>query len=228
MLERFKGIVLLESTGIHKSNVFSIRITDSKLNTAITDTDLRKFIQNGINTVISELMTINYGRKHFDRVLIFRPHNVYGPDMGWEHVIPQFVLRMRELCKSNKNSKIRFPIQGTGKETRAFVFIDDFIDGLMLVLEKGENMNIYHIGTMEEISIGQVTNEIGRYFEKKVTIVSGKRAKGSTPRRCPDITKLEKLGYKPKIPFKEGLKITAEWYDKNSNKIKKIQDGRYD
>ena len=57
MVERFKGIVLLESTGIHKSNVFSIRITDSKLNNAITDTELREFIQNGINTVIKELMT---------------------------------------------------------------------------------------------------------------------------------------------------------------------------
>ena len=56
MVERFKGIVLLESTGIHKSNLFSIRITDSKLNTAITDTELREFIQDGINTVIKELM----------------------------------------------------------------------------------------------------------------------------------------------------------------------------
>lgn len=56
MVERFKGVVLLESTGIHKSNLFSIRITDSKLNIAITDTELREFIQDGINTVIKELM----------------------------------------------------------------------------------------------------------------------------------------------------------------------------
>ena len=40
-----------------------------------------------------ELMVVNYGRTVFDRVLIFRPHNVYGPDMGWEHVLPQFVER---------------------------------------------------------------------------------------------------------------------------------------
>ncbi len=56
MVERFKGVVLLASTGIHKSNLFSIRITDSKLNIAITDTELREFIQDGINTVIKELM----------------------------------------------------------------------------------------------------------------------------------------------------------------------------
>ena len=50
----------------------------------------------GAGKIISEVMAINYGRKFFDRVLIFRPHNVYGPDMGFEHVIPQFALRMKK------------------------------------------------------------------------------------------------------------------------------------
>ncbi|MCH8003668.1 MAG: SDR family NAD(P)-dependent oxidoreductase [Nanoarchaeota archaeon] len=178
----------------------------------------------GGGKIISELMTINYGRKHFDRVIIFRPHNVYGPDMGWEHVIPQFVLRMKEICKNNKDKQIKFPIQGTGKETRAFVFIDDFVDGLMLVLEKGKHLGIYHIGTMEEISIEEVANDIGKYFGKEVTIVPGKAVSGSTKRRCPDIAKLKKLGYKPKVPFDKGLKITTKWYDENSDKIKKIRE----
>lgn len=64
----------------------------------------------GGGKIISELLVINYGRKYFDRTIIFRPHNVYGPDMGWEHVIPQFVLRMKELIKNNKDEKIKFQI----------------------------------------------------------------------------------------------------------------------
>ena len=177
----------------------------------------------GSGKIISELLAINYGRKYFDRVVIFRPHNVYGPDMGWEHVIPQFILKMKEICKANKGKKIKFPIQGTGKQTRAFCFINDFIDGLMLVLEKGKHMNIYNIGTMEEISIEKVAEEVGKCFNKKVEIVPEKPAAGSVLRRCPDIGKLKKLGYNPKIQFKEGLKITAAWYDKHSDKIKKIK-----
>ena len=177
----------------------------------------------GGGKIICELLAINYGRKYFDRAMIFRPHNIYGPDMGWEHVIPQFLLRMKKLCHENKDQKIKFPIQGTGKETRAFCFIDDFIDGLMLILEKGKHMNIYHIGTMEEISIEKVAEEVGRYFGRNVETVPEKPAEGSTLRRCPDIGKLKKLGYKPKISFKEGLKITAEWYCKNSGNIKKIK-----
>jgi nucleoside-diphosphate-sugar epimerase len=118
----------------------------------------------GGGKIISELMAINYGRKHFDKVIIFRPHNVYGPDMGWEHVIPQFVLRMKDLCEKESNQRLEFPIQGTGKESRAFVFIDDFIEGLVIAIEKGEHLGIYNIGTGEETTIENVAMMIGDYW----------------------------------------------------------------
>src|SRR5215218_821288 len=62
----------------------------------------------GGGKIISELMAINYGRRHFDRVLIFRPHNVYGPDMGFEHVIPQFVLRLKRAMAQCKTGAVPF------------------------------------------------------------------------------------------------------------------------
>lgn len=172
----------------------------------------------GGGKIISELMAINYGRKYFDRVAIFRPHNVYGPDMGWEHVMPQFIVKMKEICMKTNDKTIKFPIQGTGKETRAFVFIDDFIDGLMLVLKKGCHLGIYNIGTQDEISIGKVAVEVGKYFGRKVVIAAGTPAKGGTLRRCPDITKLRKMGYNPKVAFQKGLQITAKWYSENIHK----------
>ena len=168
--------------------------------------------------IVSEIMAINYGRKYFKRVVIFRPHNVYGPDMGWEHVIPQFVLKMQKICKETKDKKIRFPIQGTGKQTRAFVFIEDFIDGLILLMEKGEHLGIYHVGTSEEVTIEKVAIEIGKYFGREVEIVPGGPAKGGTPRRCPDISRMIALGYKPEYKFSDGLPIAARWYDENAEK----------
>ena len=218
--ENVKELILASSSEVYQT---AEKIpTDETASLVIPDTLNPRYSYGG-GKIISELLTINYGRKHFDRAVIFRPHNVYGPDMGWEHVIPQFVLRMKELAPKSKDQKIKFPVQGTGQETRAFCFIDDFIDGLMLVLEKGENLGTYHIGTTEEISIEKVAQEIGKYFEKEIEIVAGEEARGGTKRRCPDITKLKKLGYEPKISFEEGLKITAQWYDKNSDKVKKIQ-----
>lgn len=209
--EKVRELILASSSEVYQT---SPKIpADETVPLSIPD-PLNPRYSYGGGKIISELMTINYGRKYFDRAIIFRPHNVYGPDMGWEHVIPQFVLRMKDLSKDTQDT-IKFPIQGTGKETRAFVFIDDFINGLILVMKKGKHLGIYNIGTMEEISIEKVAIEVGKYFGKKVDIIPGKPMKGGTSRRCPDITKLKKFGYKPKIPFSKGLKITAKWYDKN-------------
>jgi len=150
-------------------------------------------------------------------VVIFRPHNVYGPEMGWEHVIPQFILRMKEACK-DPSDPVRFPIQGTGKQTRSFVFIEDFTDGLMLVINKGEHLGIYHIGTMDEVTIDTLAKKVGEYFGRPVAVMPSDEPLGGTPRRCPDIQKLSALGYHAKYSLEEGLRITAEWYDKNSHR----------
>ena len=80
----------------------------------------------GGGKLICELMAINYGRSYFDRITIFRPHNVYGPDMGWEHVLPQFVVRAVDQISKTPFGPVDFEIQGNGTQTRAFVHINDF------------------------------------------------------------------------------------------------------
>lgn len=162
--------------------------------------------------ITSELMAINFGRKYFDRVVIYRPHNVYGPDMGWEHVIPQFAMRLGELCIAEPKGNIHFPILGSGEETRSFCFIDDFVDGLMLLHEHGQHLGIYHIGTMEEVTIRDLAQRMAACLGREIVIVPGERPAGSTLRRCPDITKMRAVGYSPKISLNEGLSIATRWY----------------
>ena len=111
--------------------------------------------------------------------------------MGFEHVIPQFIIRMQELISKSTNSFIKFPIRGAGDSTRAFCYIDDFINGLMIMQNKGQHMNIYHIGTDKEVAIKDVATKIGKYFNKHIEVIPGKDAEGGTPRRCPDINKLK-------------------------------------
>jgi nucleoside-diphosphate-sugar epimerase len=165
--------------------------------------------------IISEMMAINYGRTRFSRVLIFRPHNVYGPDMGWEHVIPQFALRMQKLASNP--GVVHFPIQGAGTQTRSFVFIDDFIDGLMAMLRGGKHLNTYNIGTQEEVTIDDLARMVGDLFGKRIEVVPGPPAAGGTCRRCPDIAKIAALGYVPRVSLREGLAITVKWYRENAH-----------
>lgn len=169
----------------------------------------------GGGKIISELYLANFGKKYFNKAIIFRPHNVFGPEMGWEHVIPQFIMRMKDLTEQNK-TVIPFPIQGTGKETRAFIYIDDFVRGLDILIKHGEHLNIYNIGTSEEITIKKVAQEVAGYFEQKIKIIPGKIQKGGTSRRSPDISKIKKLGFAPKLNFEQGLQKTASWYNENA------------
>ncbi len=170
----------------------------------------------GGSKIISELLAINYGRKDFNRVMIFRPHNVYGPDMGWEHVLPQFILRAIRKIKEHPKGKVPFNILGDGRQTRAFIHIDDFIDGLMIMLDKGKHLGIYNIGNMEEIAIRDIAFKVVGHFGREAEILIGDLAPGETVRRCPDIKKIEALGFLPKINFDQGLESIANWYEKNS------------
>ncbi len=166
----------------------------------------------GGGKIISELMAVNYGRKHFERVVIFRPHNVYGPDMGWEHVIPQFAVRMRELAATQPRGVLRFPIQGTGRETRAFLFIDDAAEGILRVITSGQHLTVYNVGSPEEVSIERLVGEVARYFGREAQVVPGPLQPGSTLRRCPDVGRLAGLGFRAQTALADGLAATLDWY----------------
>jgi dTDP-glucose 4,6-dehydratase/UDP-glucose 4-epimerase len=138
--------------------------------------------------------------------------------MGWEHVLPQFIIRATEQISKHPSGTVPFKIQGDGSQTRAFIYIDDFTEGLLKVLESGEHLNIYNIGAQNEITIREVAEMTVKYFGREAEIICSKNeAAGGTNRRCPDISKLKSLGFKPKFSFQDGLKFTADWYAKNAH-----------
>ena len=103
---------------------------------------------------------------------------------------------------------------GTGKETRSFIFIDDFIEGFNLLLSRGKHLNIYNIGTSERISIKKLAYKIAKTLKRKIKVSSKiSAARGSPTHRCPNISKLKKLGFKKRYNLNLGLKKTADWYN---------------
>lgn len=164
----------------------------------------------GASKILGEVAFFSYAKaRNFKRFSIIRYHNIYGPRMGYEHVIPQFCERI--LKKENP-----FKIFG-GKQTRSFCYVDDAVDATKLVIESEKtNGKIIHIGRDDaEIKITELAEELFEIaqFHPKIKIET--EAEGTAQRRCPDITKLKKLGFKPKVGLKEGLKKTFEWYKKD-------------
>ena len=161
----------------------------------------------GGGKILTELYGVHYA-KYFKKLIIFRPHNVYGPNMGNEHVIPQLLIKANKI----KNSKKSLRILGNGNQTRSFIYISDFINSFDLILKKGKNKNIYNIGNEQEISIKNLVKKIKKTVDIKNKVINIDNHKGSPNRRCPDITKLVKLGYKMRIDLNKGLYLTNEWY----------------
>tara|TARA_Y100000590_G_C15614210_1_gene975074 strand:+ start:418 stop:1365 length:948 start_codon:yes stop_codon:yes gene_type:complete len=164
----------------------------------------------GGGKILTELMGIHYGKKYFKKLVIFRPHNVYGPDMGNEHVIPEFINRMKKITKKRK----KFLIRGSGNESRSFMYIDDFVNAFGLLIDKAKHLNIYNIGDTKEVKINYLAGLISKIMKKKIKIYKSKILEGSTKKRCPNINKIKKLGFLSKTNLDKGLTKTIKWYHK--------------
>jgi UDP-glucose 4-epimerase len=172
----------------------------------------------GGSKLAAELIAFNYGRTGFDRVVVFRPHNVYGPDMGFEHVIPELTVRAAAAVAAGPaQGPVRFPIKGDGRQTRAFIHVDDFTDGLFTVIDKGQHLNVYHIGNPDEVTVEALARMIFEEFGRVPAFEHEPAPAGETRRRCPDITKLRALGFAPHIPLSGGLPGVVEWYRANGD-----------
>ena len=166
----------------------------------------------GTGKILTEVMGINYGKKYFKKLIIFRPHNVYGPDMGDEHVVPELI---RKAIRSKKNHII---LKGSGKEIRSFIYIDDFIQAFNSLLIRGKHLEVYNIGTNVAINMKKLLKNILLILKKSYKIKNSPTPLGGTKIRNPSIKKIKKLGFKPKISLKEGLKKTINFYIKTLEK----------
>ena len=166
-----------------------------------TPEDIELFLPNSTNPrysyggskIVSELIAMNFGRKHFKKVQIFRPHNVYGPDMGWKHVIPQFIVRIQAEIERTNGQSIELEIKGDGEESRSFCYVDDIIAGILKMVELGSNRGIYNIGNDHEIKIKELVGLIAKNMGVEITIKNLTAMEGSTKRRCPNIEKMQKV-----------------------------------
>lgn len=166
----------------------------------------------GAGKLIGEVLFSNYAKTYKFPMSIVRFHNSYGPRMGSEHVIPEFIMRII-------NQEDPFKIFGSNT-SRAFCYVDDTIEALRLVMEsENTNNEILHIGNdQEEIKMIDLAKLMFKIFGWEPKSLDVKEAPvGSVIRRCPDISKIKKLtGYSVKVSLADGLKKTYEWYRKNN------------
>lgn len=185
--------------------------TNENIRLMVPDPQNSRFSYGGAK-LIGEILTINYLKKTNTKFNIFRPHNLFGPNMGFEHVIPEIIKKIFIASKRFEKKICTISIQGSGKETRAFCYIEDAIDQIMVIEKKSKNREIYHVGQTMEITIKDLVSKIGKLLSIKVIVKTKSLMPGSSLRRCPDIKKIKKIGYKSHNNFNYGLRQTVSWY----------------
>jgi|TARA_B110000438_G_scaffold264163_1_gene276625 UDP-glucose 4-epimerase len=168
----------------------------------------------GLSKIFTEFYSLHYGVQKDLSVSIFRPHNVYGEDMGYKHVIPEFILPFIKAKLANETS-VLIKTKGPIDSSRAFCYVSDIVDGIEAIA--GQNTSgVFNIGNPASINIKDILLMLSDITDLELQIDdSANEHPGSVTDRIPDISKIEELGFLPKINFLEGLTKTYDWYLNN-------------
>ena len=161
----------------------------------------------GCGKIVSEVAAFCSGA--FSRVLVIRPHNVYGPDAGYDHVIPELTMKVARSWDADYCKVVT--IKGNGN--RCYIYVDDFTDAVHHLWSGGHD-GIFHVGTQEEVSAIGILGRISTVVSgsEDVPFCFGAPPAGETDRRVPDTRKLLSTGWSPKTSLDEGLRKTVAWY----------------
>lgn len=156
-----------------------------------------------------EALVLAYKNVHKMEVRIVRIFNTYGPRMRLKdgRVVPNFIdqiLRDKPLT-----------IYGDGKQTRSFCYVDDLVDGITRLL-LSKTTGPVNIGNPREFTIRQFADVVMKTKGSKAKLITEPLPKDDPKQRKPDITLARKaLGWEPKVPLEQGIKITMDWFKNN-------------
>lgn len=178
-----------------------------------------------LSKIYTEYYSYQFGKIHKKNISIFRPHNVYGPDMGLQHVVPQFIM---EFLKNKSEDIAKIDVRGSLDAIRSFCYVNDIVAGIKLLSEKNEGVNVYNIGTDHMVSMSDLLNEISTISKTEYQINhNDDQHVGGTKLRCPDISKISELGFNPMYSLNQGLSNTYEWYENNYEALIKNKTENY-
>ena len=146
--------------------------------------------------------------QRLDHPMLQQLRTVFGPYQYPEKVIPLFTTNLLDGKP--------IPLYGDGLNVRDWIHVDDHCQGIQLVLERGQAGRVYRIKGDVELSNRELTAAIldacGSSWEMVVPVTD---RKGHDRRSSVDDSLLCSMGYRPRVPFAEGLKATVEWYSAN-------------
>jgi GDP-L-fucose synthase len=198
----------------------SIPIKESQLTSGVFEPTNEPL---AIAKVMAMRMIEYYRRQYNCNFVTLMPTNLYGPNDYFDdkdaHVMPAL---MRRIYEAKLNNSKEVVIWGTGKPIREFLYIEDFTDSVIFMLDKYDEQEHINIGSGDEVSIEELANLLKNSlgFEGKLTFDSSKP--DGMFRKNLDITKATMLGWKSKTNLLLGIRITCDWFINNYPNVRGI------
>ena len=160
--------------------------------------------------ILGEIQCRSYHIDYGLKTSSIRIFNCYGENENlnprWSHVIPSLIR------KAILYPKEEFKLFGDGKQERAFLYVEDCVDGFLLAMEKITDGDAINLGSEEVISIGRLAEKIVKLSGKDINMEYDLSGPQGTHRYCADTEKMKKvLEWSPKIPLEEGLERIYKW-----------------
>jgi GDP-L-fucose synthase len=173
-----------------------------------------------------------YYKQHGANFISVMPTNLFGPndnfDLETSHVLPALIRKFHDAktkwqqTDPGQRSRVTVEIWGSGKPKREFLHADDLSDACLFIMNHVNAGDIYNldisqinIGTGQDISIMELCRLIKQIVGFEGELVFDSSKPDGTPQKRLDISRLQQLGWRPKIAFKDGLKMTYDWYLNN-------------
>src|SRR5947208_10344468 len=157
-----------------------------------------------------------YAREYGASFISVMPTNLYGPndnfDLETSHVLPALLRKAHDAKSRNARELV---VWGSGTPRREFLHVDDLASACLFLLEKYDSPEIINVGCGEDISIRELAELICDVVGFDGELAWDTTKPDGTPRKLLDITKLQNLGWRATISFRDGIAQTYDWFLKN-------------
>ena len=154
-----------------------------------------------------------YRRQYGSDFISAMPTNLYGPrdnfDLASSHVLPAII---RKFHDAKAEGRREVTIWGTGTPRREFLHVDDLADACVFLMRRYGEASHVNVGTGEDLTIGALAEMVREIVHPQAEIVYDTSKPDGTPRKLLDVSRLHALGWKHRIPLREGIASSYEWF----------------
>jgi GDP-L-fucose synthase len=167
-----------------------------------------------------------YRKQYGSDFISAMPTNLYGPndnfDLASSHVLPALI---RKFHDAKAEGRAEVEVWGTGSPRREFLHVDDLADACVVLMRRYDAAEHVNVGTGEDLTIRELAEMVREIVHPEGRLVFDATKPDGTPRKLLDVSRLHALGWRHKIPLRDGIAASYRWFLDNHETARGAEKG---